>query len=188
MGWLSCFVLPDSIFQYSLFSRLRQSWLCGCLLMVFAQLQAFLSLYTAVKGTVMCRYLCVYSCSAVHGHVAPILSVWICFLCARVWMALCPPNFEYIWIYVHIFPLMCPFVQSVCTWTSQCERICVLSTCRKNNFKSIIKEASQTADMWKYYNSVCLLIVNSSLYKNTCWDNQNSHLWFSNSTLKADLL
>lgn len=187
MGWPSCFVLPDSIFQYSLFSSLRQSWLCGCLLMAFAQHQASLSFYTAVKGTVVCRYLCVYSCNAVHGHVAPVLSLWIFFWCACVCTAICP-DFEYIWAYVHIFPLMCPFVQSVYTWISQCEWICVLSSCRKNNFKSIIKVASQTADMWKYCNSVCLLILNSSLYKNSCWDSKKSHLLFSNSMLKANLL
>lgn len=138
MGWLYCFVLPDSIFQYSLFSSLRQSWLCGCLLMMFVQLQAFLPLYTAVKGTVVCRYLCVYSCKAVHGYVPPTSCMWICFCtctcaCMIWWMCLC------LCAYTSNDVSICIVCVYLNTHISQCEWICVHTIYRKNCFRSIIK-------------------------------------------------
>lgn len=155
MGWLSYFVLPDTIFQYSLFFSLRQSWLCGCLLMMFAQLQAFLSLYIAVKGTVVCRYLYVYSCSAVLGYVPPTSCLWICFCvytCACI--VLWPPDFVsmsvpmciYSYWYVHLYSLytwICVFV-NVNGYASFCAPY-PFSIYRKNYFKSITKVAKSNS-------------------------------------------
>lgn len=166
--WFDCPVLFSQtlFFSISLFFSLRHSWLCGYLLTTFAQLQAFLSLYIAVKKTVVCRYLCVYSRSARHGYVPLTSCTWICFCrftCGCI--VLRPPDFVSICLCV--------------VWIVYAEK--------KDILIILLKLQSQTADMRTYCNFVRLLTLSyGSVYAYLL--RHHIYVFQINSVLKADLL
>lgn len=181
MGWLSCFVLPDSIFQYSLFFSLRQSRLCGCLLMMFAQLWAFPSLYIAVKGTVVCRYVCIHAvlfmvmclsllvyelisvCAHVHAWSYTLLTLWVyLYLCAynSIGMPVC---------IVCVYLTMC-----ICRYEWICILLCTLivKNTRKKKFYSsyykklkILVTPERQIELFCFRSSEVLKITQESMWK-----------------------